>query len=336
LLGTRKRSTGPTGEWRAKSRPTRPTEREGCHGAHGVLRPGYIQIRVTDMDAALRHYVDRVGLHEVSRGPDGRVYLRAWDEFDRHSIVLRPAETPGMDYVGFKVASEADLNAFAHRIEGAGTTVEEVPAGEQPGLGRRLNFVVPTGHRVELFAEMALSDDGPMTRNPELWRDEPHGMRVTRFDHSNLHGPNIDAVVEFFTELLDFSLTEAAETPNGTAAAFLSCSNKAHDVAFIRRDEPGKFHHVAFSLDSWHEVGQAADIIARYDIPLDIGPTRHGITRGQTIYFFDPSGNRNEVFAGGFIYYPDNPKRVWSIDKIGKAIFYYQRELNERFMSVVT
>jgi len=27
----------------------------------GVLRPGYIQIRVTDLDAALAHYVDRVG-----------------------------------------------------------------------------------------------------------------------------------------------------------------------------------------------------------------------------------------------------------------------------------
>jgi hypothetical protein len=34
------------------------------------------------------------------------------------------------------------------------------------------------------------------------------------------------------------------------------------------------------------------------DVPIDIGPTRHGITRGTTIYFFDPSGNRNEVFAG--------------------------------------
>jgi catechol 2,3-dioxygenase len=33
----------------------------------GVLRPGYIQIRVTDLDAALKHYVHRVGLHEVSR-----------------------------------------------------------------------------------------------------------------------------------------------------------------------------------------------------------------------------------------------------------------------------
>jgi hypothetical protein len=69
----------------------------------GVLRPGYIQIRVTDLDAALTHYVDRVGLNEVSRGADGRVYLRAWDEFDRHSIVMRPAETPGMDYAGSRL-----------------------------------------------------------------------------------------------------------------------------------------------------------------------------------------------------------------------------------------
>jgi catechol 2,3-dioxygenase len=41
---------------------------------NGVLRPGYIQIRVTDLDAALKHYVERVGLHEVSRESDGRVY----------------------------------------------------------------------------------------------------------------------------------------------------------------------------------------------------------------------------------------------------------------------
>jgi catechol 2,3-dioxygenase len=145
----------------------------------GVLRPGYIQIRV------------RVGLHLVSREGDGRVYLRAWDEFDRHSVVLRPADMPGMDYVGFKVANEADLNALAHRIEASGMRLEEIPAAEQPGLGRRLSFVVPSGHRIELFAEMALSDDGPMTHNPELWHEEPHGMRVTRFDHCNLHGPNI-------------------------------------------------------------------------------------------------------------------------------------------------
>src|ERR1700730_17579022 len=74
-------------------------------------------------------------------------------EFDRHSVVLRPADMPGMDYAGFKVASDADLDIFPRRIEEHGTKVEEVAAGEQPGLGRRLSFIVPTGHRIQLFAE---------------------------------------------------------------------------------------------------------------------------------------------------------------------------------------
>src|SRR5947199_10728289 len=105
----------------------------------GVLRPGYIQIRVTDIDAALTHYVDRIGLHEVSREADGRIYLRAFDEFDRHSVVLRPADMPGMDYVGFKVASEADLGAFAERIESSVTGLLDITAGDQPGFRPRLH-----------------------------------------------------------------------------------------------------------------------------------------------------------------------------------------------------
>jgi hypothetical protein len=41
---------------------------------------------------------------------NGRVYLRAWDEFDRHSVVLRQADMPGMDYAGFKaIGLTADL-----------------------------------------------------------------------------------------------------------------------------------------------------------------------------------------------------------------------------------
>src|SRR3546814_15304014 len=92
----------------------------------------------------------------------------------------------------------------------------------------------------------------------------------------------------------------------------------------------GRIHHTSFFLESWHDVGHAADIISRYDISLDIGPTRHGITRGQTIYFFDPSGNRNETFSGGYSYYPDNPRRTWQADNEGKAIFYYEKVLPDQ------
>jgi catechol 2,3-dioxygenase len=302
----------------------------------GVLRPGFAQIRVLDLEASIEHYVKRIGLHEVTRGEDGRVYLKAGEEFDHHSIVLRLADHTGLDYVGYKVASEADLDSFEKRILAYGIAVDHVPAGEQPGLGRRIGFTVPTGHRFELYAHADYSDPKPDVHNPDVWNVEPHGMGAERFDHILLYGPNVDEVVVFFETVLDFKLAERLDTPDGLLAAFLTAGAKAHDVAFVKHEEPGKLHHVSFHLESWGDVGHAADIITRYDISVDIGPTRHGITRGQTIYFFDPSGNRNEVFSGGYTYYPDQPTRSWDASQIGKSIFYYERQLNDRFLTVVT
>ena len=52
--------------------------------------------------------------------------------------------------------------------------------------------------------------------------------------------------------------------------------------------------------------------------------------------FFDPSGNRNEVFAGGYLAYRDRPISKWTPDQIAKGIFYHARELNENFTAVYT
>jgi len=98
----------------------------------------------------------------------------------------------------------------------------------------------------------------------------------------------------------------------------------------------GKLHHFAFWLDSWHDILRAGDILARNKVKIDIGPTRHGITRGTTIYFFGPNGNRNEVFSGGYMTYADFPCITWTADQIGKAIFYIQQEVNERFSTYLT
>lgn len=161
-------------------------------------------------------------------------------------------------------------------------------------------------------------------------------MGVHRFDHCLLYGDDLDGTVKLFTEVLGFDVTEQIVDGDLQIAAFLACSNKAHDVAFIRNPERGKLHHASFMLETWEEVLRAGDLMSKHDIPLDIGPTRHGITRGKTIYFFDPSGNRNEVFAGGSTWYPDQPTITWTADQTGKAIFYHDRQLNERFLSVVT
>jgi catechol 2,3-dioxygenase len=302
----------------------------------GVLRPGFIQLRVLDMPAAVEHYVKRIGLHQVTEGKDGRVYLKAAEEFDHHSIVLRRADAAGMDVVAFKVREDSDLDAFESKITEYGFPVDHISAGEQPGIGRRIGFTIPSGHRIELYAHADLSSPKPQVLNPDVWDYEPHGMGAKRFDHVLVYGPEIEKVEDFFTKVLGFSVAERVDLPDGTLAIWLTTGMKAHDIAFVKHPEPGKLHHVSFELENWNAVGHAADILARYDISIDIGPTRHGITQGQTIYFFDPSGNRDEVFAGGYNYYPDNPTRVWDETQVGKAIFYYEKALNDAFLSVVT
>lgn len=306
----------------------------------GVLRPGHVQIRVLDLDEAVKHYTEVLGLIETARDRKGRVFLKAWDEHDHHSVVLREANEAGMDYMGWRVDSPATLKKLAADVERSGlaTDLGWIPAGEHPKTGERFRFTIPTGHVMELFSEKEKVGNGLTDLNPEAWPDGLRGMAPSRYDHCLLYGDDLDRTVKLFREVLGFGLAEqiVAGPEKLMIGAFLTCSNKPHDVAFIRQPVKNKFHHASFILDNWGEVLKAADIIAKKRVTLDIGPTRHGITRGETIYFFDPSGNRNEVFAGGYIYYPDKPTISWTDDELGRAIFYHDRKLNEKFLSVFT
>ena len=102
--------------------------------------------------------------------------------------------------------------------------------------------------------------------------------------------------------MLNFRQSEriVTEGEEELVGSFLFTTNTAHDIAFVKGPD-AKLHHAAFGVDSLHDVFKAADILSMYEVPFDVTPTRHGISRGQTIYFFDPSGNRNEAFAGGYM-----------------------------------
>jgi len=289
------------------------------------------------MGPALTHYVDRLGLINTGEDEQGRVYLKAWDEHDCFSIVLREADEAGMDFMGFKVFSTGELDRLEAAVRETGCEVERIAAGELTGCGHRIRFVIPSGHSIELYAEKDYVGNGLGRVNPDPWPEGLTGMQVNRYDHCLLYGPNIPDVVDFFINVLGFDLTERIiDAQSNMIGAFLACSNKAHDIAFIDFPEPAKFHHASFLLNSWEEILRAADIMGMYEIPIDIGPTRHGITRGRTVYFFDPSGNRNEVFCGDYTWYPDREPITWHAEELGKAIFYHDRKLSESFLTVVT
>lgn len=304
---------------------------------NGVLRPGHVQIRVLDLDEALVHYKDRLGLLETDRDGQGRVYLKGWDERDWFSVVLREADEPGLDFMGFKVDSVDTLNDLEQKLKDFGCSVERIAAGELSHCGERIRFDSPTGHMFELYAQKDYLGTAMGLVNPDPWHEETlKGMQVQRFDHCLLYGDDLDGSIQLFTEVLGFKQAEKVYDGELQIGTFLTCGMKAHDLAIIRHQEKGKFHHASFLLGSWEDVLRAADIIGRYKISLDIGPTRHGITRGRTIYFFDPSGNRNEVFHGDYTYYPDYEPITWTADELGGAIFYHDQALNERFLTVVT
>lgn len=304
----------------------------------GVMRPGHVQLRVMNMQDAIAHYRDLMGLIETDQDSQGRVYLKGWTEVDRFSLVLREDSNPGMDFMAFKVLDEKTLDALHQDLRAYGVKVTEIPAGELKGCGRRLSFVAPTGHTFELYATKEQTGRyGVGNHNPEAWPRDLQGMQAQRLDHCLLYGDDLDNTYRLFKEVLGFDLCEQVMTEDGTRVAqFLTVSMKAHDIAFIRHAEKDKLHHISFLLESWEQVLKAGDLLAMTNTAIDIGPTRHGITHGQTIYFFDPSGNRNEVYSGGDAFYPDHPPITWDADKLGKAIFYHDRKLNERFLTVVT
>ncbi|WHZ12033.1 MAG: Catechol 2,3-dioxygenase [Burkholderiaceae bacterium] len=313
----------------------------------GVMRIGHASLKVMDMAAAVKHYENVLGLKKTMEDKHGNVYLKCWDEWDKYSVVLTPSDRAGMNHVAYKVENDADLDELKGRIEKWGVKTEMLPEGAMPSTGRMLKFALPSGHEMRLFAMKEYVGTEVGTTNPDPWPDGLKGAGAHWLDHTLLMcelnpETGVNKVAEntkFMSEALGFFLTEQVMVgPGGAiqAATWMARTTTPHDIAFVGGPRSG-LHHIAFFLDSWHDVLKAADVMAKNKVKIDVAPTRHGITRGETIYFFDPSGNRNETFAGlGYLAQRDRPVTTWTEDQLGSGIFYHTGDLVPSFTEVYT
>ena len=313
----------------------------------GVMRIGHVSLKVMDIQAAVKHYRDVIGLTVTMEDKAGNVYLKCWDEWDRYSVILTPSDQAGMNHVAYKVENDADLEDLKTKVEAFGIKTTWLAEGTLPATGRMLQYKLPSGHDMRLYAVKEYVGTDVGATNPDPWPDSVHGAGAHWLDHVLLmceFNPetatnHVADNTKFFIDVLNFYQTERIVVgPGGafTLASFLSVSNKAHDIAFVGGPRPG-FHHASFFLDSWHDVLKAADIMGKRRVRIEVSPTRHGITRGETIYFFDPSGNRNETFAGmGYLAQRDRPVTTWTEDKMGSSIFYHTGELVPSFVEAYT
>lgn len=301
-----------------------------------IMRMGRVELKVLDLERSVDYYTNVIGLEETGRMGDS-VYLKAWDEYDHHSVILTKSKTAGVAHIAFKVETIDDLAYFEKKIEEFGCITSRISNYTRLAEGEAVHFILPTGHHCELYHEIDVLGTAVGTRNPHPWPLGTKGVAPHRLDHCLLTGDDLKTVTRFFVEVLNFRQSErvVVEENEELVGSFLFSSNKAHDIAFVKGPDE-KLHHAAFHVDSLHDVFKAADLLSMYEVPFDVTPTRHGITRGQTIYFFDPSGNRNEAFAGGYMAFADMPTITWDASKIGTGIFYHRRELHEAFMKALT
>ncbi len=302
-----------------------------------VIRLGFVHIRVTDLEEARNHYSNTLGMQVVHEEP-GRLYLKCWDEWDHHSLVLDEGGV-GLVKLGYKVDSDDDLTTYEAKAARFGATTARVSKGENLSVGDGVRLTLPSGQALELYSDMEFTGTDTGSLNPEAWPRHMRGVGTHWIDHALIAADDPGLVERFFMEVLDFRVAERAidsvSNPE-VIGTWLTCGDSPHDLACIKGPD-NKLHHFAYHLEDWSAILRAGDIFSMDDVPIDIGPTRHGITRGTTIYFFDPAGNRNEVFAGlGYRVHRDFPTISWTSDQLAKGIFYHARELNDRFTSVFT
>jgi catechol 2,3-dioxygenase len=312
-----------------------------------VMRIGHVSLRVMDMAAAVKHYEKVIGMSKVMEDKSGNVYFKCWDEWDKYSVILTPSDRAGMNHVAYKVEKDADLDSLKTKIEAYGIKTQFLAEGTLPSTGRMLQFNLPSGHEMRLFALKEYVGTEVGTTNPDPWPDGIKGAGAHWLDHVLLMcemnpeaGKNtVEENTQFMIDCLNFYVTEQVTVgPGGAmkAATWLTVTNTPHDIAFVGAPTSG-FHHASFFLDSWHDILKAADIMAKNKTRIDVAPTRHGITRGETIYFFDPSGNRNETFSGlGYLAQRDRPVTTWTEDQLWNGIFYHSGAAVPSFVEVYT
>ena len=106
--------TGSAASWDSPSRldtPSRPgTIGERKDSMSAVMRLGYVHLRVTDLEEARNHYSNTLGMEVVHEEP-GKLWLKCWDEWDHHSLVIEEGGV-GLVKLGYKVESHDALADF--------------------------------------------------------------------------------------------------------------------------------------------------------------------------------------------------------------------------------
>lgn len=272
-----------------------------------IVRVSHVALGVRDLAAARAFYVDCLG-YLVTDEDAGALYLRGLEERNHHSLVLRRRTEPATENIGYKLASEEDLDraAFWFARKGLPTEFPDVPY-----QGRTLRTHDLHGTPLEFYVRMDQSER--MLQRYAAYR----GARIQRIDHVNCFSPDVQASYDFYSDI-GFRTTEYTETDDADPqlwAVWLHRKGNLHDIAFTNGRGP-RLHHVAAWVSGPMDIIHTCDLMATsgWLSNMERGPGRHGIGNAFFLYVRDPDGHRVELFTSDYLTVdPDLEPLRWSL-----------------------
>jgi 3,4-dihydroxyphenylacetate 2,3-dioxygenase len=273
-----------------------------------IVRCAYAELVVTDLAAARWFYTDLLGLVVTAETEDA-LYLRAFEEYLHHSLVLRRGPVAACAKLAYRVASPDDVDQAESYFRVLGVRVERVAAGATRGIGEAVRVEDPLGFPVEFFH--AAEHVPRFTQRYDL-----HGAgAISRLDHFNVVTPDVPAAQRYH-EGLGFRVSENIADGAGTVyAAWMFRKPTVHDIALTGGDGP-RLHHLAFATHERGQILHLCDHLGALRRPehIERGPGRHGVSNAFYLYLRDPDGHRIEIYTHD--YYtgdPDNPVITWDV-----------------------
>jgi len=273
-----------------------------------ILRCAYMDIVVTDLAKSREFYVDILGL-VVTEESDTEIYLRSFEEFIHHNLVLRQGPVAAVAAFAYRVRSPEDVDLAEAYYRELGCRTERRTEGFTKGIGDSVRVEDPLGFPYEFFYA---------TTHVErlAWRYDLMGPgALVRLDHFNQVTPDVGRGRKYLEDL-GFRVTEDIQDSDGvTYAAWLRRKDTVHDTALTGGNGP-RMHHIAFSTQEKHNIIYICDKLGalRKSDLIERGPGRHGVSNAFYLYLRDPDGHRIEIYTQD--YYtgdPDNPVVTWDV-----------------------
>lgn len=284
---------------------------------YDIAHLGHLEVLTNKPEASLDFFVNILGLTESGREGDS-VYLRAFDDYEFHSLKLTASKSTGIAHVGYRAASPQALARRVAAIEkmgcGIGWTEGDL------GHGKSYRFNDPDGHVFEIYFDtkkyQAPESEKPALKN-QAQRFHGRGVGVRRLDHFNLLAQDVGVIRDFIPKALGSRVTEEIQLSDGSyGGCWFTVNNKSYDVAYTRDHTKarGRFHHITYAVDQREAVLRAADVFLENGVFIETGPHKHAIQQTFFLYVYEPAGNRVEVANAGarLILDPDWKTVTWT------------------------